>query len=248
MTELLWRGVGALAIVGGSALLGGWLSVIASVAATRRGVNADTSRLLETGIPALTVAIGAVLAIEYLFGLPMVAFGVTIGAVLVAFALASVPVLANLVGGIAFRMRRGATPGTRLRCGEDEGTVHELDWLGVRIRTDEDTQVLWPYAWLLVRPVHTLGDAVHRPLELSVTLTADTDLSELGPAMVQVATEVDGVVVEPAPRFVIDGLTSDGVIVVLRATVDASRADAVRSALWTALLAHLREAAVVVAA
>ncbi len=248
LSDVLWRVVGSLAIIGGSALVGGWLSVIASMAATRRGVSGETSRALETGIPALAVGLGVVFAVEFLFGLPMVSVGATFGAVLVAAALACVPVLANLVAGLAFQLREHPRVGVSLRSDGFEGAITAMDWLGVRIASRRDSEVLLPWLWLLVRPVEVRGDEAGRPIGVPVILGAGTDLERVRELLVAAARGIDGVLEDPPPDLIVREVTARGVPVLLRASVDASRGTEVRSAVVAAVAAALHAAEIEVAA
>ncbi|MEM6926426.1 MAG: mechanosensitive ion channel domain-containing protein [Myxococcota bacterium] len=247
-TELLWRAVGALAIVGGSALVGGWVSVIVSMAATRRGASPETTRSLETGIPVVTVGLGAVIGLEFLFGLPMISLGATFAAVLLAVGLASVPLLANVAGGVAFRLRQAPKVGASLRSGGYEGAVTSIDWLGVRIASRRDSEVLVPWLWILVRPTEIRGDGVLRPIAIPLVLGRDTELDEARQLLVSAVLEVPGVLAEPEPDVIVREVTARGISVLLRASVEAHLGAEVRSAVVEAIISSLRDGSVEVAA
>ncbi|MEN0066466.1 MAG: mechanosensitive ion channel domain-containing protein, partial [Myxococcota bacterium] len=226
--------------------VGGWLSVIASVAATRQGLSERTSRALESAIPALALALGIVFGIEYLFGLPMISVGATFAAVLIAVALAAVPVLATALGGLALRARDSVRMGTTVRSGSFEGEVVGLEWLGVRLQTRTGSRVLLPYLWLLMRPVETVSEPGQVVIEVPLTLALDTDLESVSAVLRDAAASVEGV--EQPPVVTIEGITAKGVAVRLRVEVDEAQATSLQSPLLVAVVAQLRKADVVVAA
>jgi len=245
-TEIVWRVVGTVAIVGGSALLGGWLSVIASVAATRQRLAPEASRSLEASIPVVAMAIGSVFALEFLFGLPMISVSLTFGAMVGACALAAVPLLANVVVGIGHRLRERVPVGARLVTERFHGTVTATDWLGVRLER-EGAEVLVPWLWLLVRPAEVRGIGPERvtvPLRLGLA----TDLEAASASLAAAAAGVAGVLDEPRPDVVVEQVTGRGVEVVLRLAVEPGHAEPVRSRVVAAVVAVLRDGDVEIAA
>ena len=241
------RAVGALAIVGVGALVGGWLSVLASVAATRRGVSPEASRAIETGVPAVVIAVGAVSGLEHLFGLPMISVSLTFGVIVLSLGLGGVPLLANLAVGVAFRWWERPRIGSRLGVGSVEGPVRAVDSLGVQLRGSGDGETFVPWLWLLVHPVRIRPDKVADTVTVPLVLAGQTNIEHATAALLA-AAPVDGVLDEPAPQVVVLGLVARGVSVELRASVEAQRSDEVRSALITAILAELRDADVEIAA
>lgn len=92
-----------------------------------------------------------------------------------AFALASTPVLASALVGVAVVLRRVVRVGEYVRIGDVEGLVVGLGLLDIRVQADGGRDVRIPCLTLLKRSVEGLGKKPLLTVELAVDVSSDPE-------------------------------------------------------------------------
>ena len=130
------------------------------------------------------------------------AFG--IGAVAVAFAAQSI--LENFFSSIVLRTRRPFRRGDQIQTSKLEGTVEEVNFRTLVLRTYDGERVLIPCADVLSSPIvnHTVNG--RRRTTLTVGVAYDTDLATAQRILTEGVASVDGVLPSPAPEALVEEL------------------------------------------
>ncbi len=133
-------------------------------------------RIDEALLPVLSGALRFVLvalavlvvAQEWNFSISGLVAGLGLGGL--AFALAAKDMLANLFGGLVILLDRPFTIGDWIRTGEVEGTVEDLNFRSVKIRTMEQTVVTVPNSLVASAPVENYSRMGKRRVEFALTV------------------------------------------------------------------------------
>jgi len=121
-----------------------------------------------------------------------------IGGVAVAFAAQSI--LANFLGSIILQIRRPFRRGDQISTNDCEGTVEEVNFRTVRLRTYDGQRVLVPCAEVLSKPITNHTTLGRRRTALEVGVAYDADLEECRRLLLAATRGADGVNEHPPPE------------------------------------------------
>lgn len=109
-----------------------------------------------------------IVAQEWNFSISGLVAGLGLGGL--AFALAAKDMLANLFGGLVILLDRPFSIGDWIKTGNVEGTVEDLNFRSVKVRTMEQTVVTVPNSLVASAPVENYSRMGKRRVEFSLTL------------------------------------------------------------------------------
>ena len=120
---------------------------------------------------------------------------VGIGGVALAFAAQSI--LANFLASIILQVRRPFRRGDQIETNDCEGTVEDVDFRVVRLRTFDGERVMVPCAEVLSKPIVNLTTLGRRRTTLEVGVSYDADLEESRDLLLAAVEKAEGVLDRP---------------------------------------------------
>lgn len=207
-------------------IVAGTIIVVGFLAArvVRKVVSRAAGRDEEDGVAAEAVGrfVGLVLAavaLVYALGVIGVRLGPLVGALGiggVALAFAGQNILANFLASIILQLRHPFRRGDQVSVAGCEGTVQDVNFRTVVLRTFDGERVFVPCAQVLSTPItnHTTLGRRRTTVDLSVAYGTDLDraLAVLGDAL----AHSDGVLDRPAPEVWVESFADSGVSLALR--------------------------------
>lgn len=146
------------------------------------------------------------------------ALGVQIGPLLgalgiigVALAFALQDILKNLVSGIILQASSPFRPGDQIRVRDWEGTVEDIDFRTVVLRTFVDTRLVLPSAMVASEPIENLTALGHRLTAVRVEVAYDTDLHVAEDVITTAVRQVRGVEAYPPAVARLEAFEESGV-------------------------------------
>ncbi len=121
-----------------------------------------------------------------------------IGGLAVAFAAQSI--LENLFASVLLQVRRPFRRGDQIATNDIEGTVEDVNFRTVVLRTYDGEKVLIPSSQVLTAPITNFTAKGTRRTTLDVGVAYDTDLAMAQRVLLAAVASVDGVRPEPAPQ------------------------------------------------
>ena len=168
---------------------------------------------------AITIVVPSVKPVDILGGLG-------IGSVAIGFAFKDI--LQNLLAGILLLLRQPFRVGDQIVSGEHEGTVEKIETRATFIKTYDGRRVVIPnsdiYADKVV--VKTAFDRLRSEYDIGVGCNDDWD--EAKRLMIEAASEVDGVLADPAPEAIPIAIADFSNNIRLRWWTKSDRASVVR--------------------
>jgi small-conductance mechanosensitive channel len=138
-----------------------------------------------------------------------------IGGLAVAFAAQSI--LENFFSSIVLRSRRPFRRGDQITTGEHEGTVQEVNFRTVALRTYDGERVLVPCADVLSNPIVNHTAYGRRRTAITVGVAYGTDLRKAQHVLLEATAGVDGVLTAPrAPEAWVEQFGESSIDFVLR--------------------------------
>lgn len=219
------------AIASGGLTLGDWLAagaVLASGILLGRAVQAVLVRVVHQGEAAqgAAVALGRFVgfvfaAVGLVYGLSVlgVRLGPLVGALGIgglAVAFAGQTILANFLGSIILQLRRPFRPGDQVATMGCEGTLEEVNFRTVVLRTFDGERVLVPCSQVLSNPITNYTVLGRRRTTLSVSVSYDTDVRLARKVLLEAISTADGVLDQPRPEVWVEEFADSGVEVALR--------------------------------
>ena len=194
---------------------GDWLlagAVLFGAIVLSRVVKAVTARMVERGDTAARAAqavgraFGAIVVVAgFVYSLQVLGVGLTpvlgalgIGGLAVAFAAQSI--LENLFASVLLQVRRPFRRGDQIATNDIEGTVEDVNFRTVVLRTYDGEKVLVPSSQVLTAPITNFTVKGIRRTTLDVGVAYDTDLATAQRVLLAAVGSVDGVRPEPAPQ------------------------------------------------
>jgi small conductance mechanosensitive channel len=197
--------------------------------------------------------VGLILAgicLVYALGLLGVSLGPLVGTLGIgglAFAFAGQSILANFLASIILQLRHPFRRGDQVAVGADcEGTVDDVNFRTVVLRTFDGEKVMVPCADVLANPItnHTTLGRRRTTLELSVGY--DADLEQALAVLRKALSEAKGVLERPAPEVWVKSFEDSGIGIAARYwhAPDVATLWRVRSAVAVAAKRALDEAGI----
>ena len=161
----------------------------------------------------------ATMAFVYALGVVGVRLGPLVGALGIgglALAFAGQNILANFLASVILQLRRPFRRGDQVHVGECEGTVDEINFRTVVLRTFDGQRVFVPCAQVLSNPITNHSTHGRRRTTLEVSVGYDADLEKARALLLQAVGGVDGVLDRPAPEVWVKSFGDSGVNVAVR--------------------------------
>jgi small-conductance mechanosensitive channel len=161
----------------------------------------------------------AAIAFVYALGVVGVRLGPLVGALGIgglALAFAGQNILANFLASLILQLRRPFRRGDQVSVGGCEGTVDEINFRTVVLRTFDGQRVLVPCAQVLSAPIVNHTTLGRRRTTLEVSVGYDADLDEARAVLLRALETVDGVLDHPPPEVWVESFADSGVPLALR--------------------------------
>jgi MscS family membrane protein len=131
-----------------------------------------------------------IVAQEWNFSISGLVAGLGLGGL--AFALAAKDMLANLFGGLVILLDRPFSIGDWIKAGDVEGTVEEINFRSVKVRTIEQTVVTVPNSMVASAPVENYSRMGKRRVEFTLTMTYGTKPERIQSCAVRIRALLTG--------------------------------------------------------
>ncbi|HEX3620715.1 MAG TPA: mechanosensitive ion channel family protein [Acidimicrobiales bacterium] len=161
----------------------------------------------------------AAIAFVYALGVIGVRLGPLVGALGIgglALAFAGQSILSNFLASIILQLRRPFRRGDQVKLDDCEGTVEEINFRTVVLRTYEGQRVLVPCAQVLSTPITNHTTLGRRRTTLEVSVAYDADLEEARAVLLRAAHTVDGVLDHPSPEVWVESFGDSGIPLAMR--------------------------------
>jgi small-conductance mechanosensitive channel len=161
----------------------------------------------------------AAVSLVYALGVVNVRLGPIVGALGIgglALAFAGQTILANFMASIILQLRHPFRRGDQISVADCEGTVEDVNFRTVVLRTFDGERVLVPCASVLATPITNHTTLGRRRTTVRVDVAYDTDLD---PALTVVRDElarVDGVLERPEPEVWVETFADSGITLAVR--------------------------------
>ena len=194
LTAADWIVAGAILVVG--IAVGALLKSLVSRALNR----GDSERAAALMISRVVAWVAVIVALFWSLALLGIRVGPLFGAVGiggVALAFAAQSILANFLASIILQIRRPFRRGDQIETNDCEGTVEDVDFRVVQLRTFDGERVLVPCAEVLSKPIVNLTTLGRRRTTLEVGVACEADLEQARQVLVAAVEEADGVLERP---------------------------------------------------
>jgi small-conductance mechanosensitive channel len=208
-----WIRAGAIA--GAGILLAKVLSTVVSRAA--RGSEGSTSAAEAVGrFAGLTLA---AVAFVYALGVIGVRLGPLVGALGIgglALAFAGQNILANFMASIILQLRHPFRRGDQVEIAGCEGTVDDVNFRTVVLRTFDGQRVMVPCAQVLTTPITNHTTLGRRRTTLTVGVAYDADLDKARAVLLEAVKDAEGVLDRPPPEVWVESFGDSGIPIAVR--------------------------------
>lgn len=153
-------------------------TIIGSGRLNTRSIDGQLVRLTLRLI-AVFVALGIIIEGASRLGLPAYSVLTGLGIGGVAVALAARESLANVMGAFIVMIEKPFRVGHWIRVGDIEGTVEDIGFRSMRLRTFYDSLVTVPSSTILESTVDNMGERRYRQVKTTLALTYDTPPARL---------------------------------------------------------------------
>ncbi len=158
-----------------------------------------TARLIGRSVGSLVVIIGVVYALQVL-GVRLAPLLGALGIGGLALAFAAQTILENVFASLLLQSRRPFRAGDQIATNEIEGTVEDVNFRTVVLRTYQGEKVLVPCSLVLNAPITNFTVKGTRRTTLEVGVAYGTDLATAQRVLLEALTSVDGVRSQPLPE------------------------------------------------
>ncbi|CAN5779937.1 hypothetical protein BH20ACT1_BH20ACT1_02370 [soil metagenome] len=158
-----------------------------------------TARLIGRSVGSLVVVIGVVYALQVL-GVRLAPLLGALGIGGLALAFAAQTILENVFASLLLQSRRPFRAGDQIATNEIEGTVEDVNFRTVVLRTYQGEKVLLPCSLVLNAPITNFTVKGTRRTTLEVGVAYGTDLVTAQRVLLEALTSVDGVRSQPPPE------------------------------------------------
>lgn len=197
-------------------LVGGRILHKLLVRAVRRGDAEGGSAEAIGRVAAFVVA-----SVAFIYAL--IALGVRLGPFLgaigiggVAVAFAAQAILANFLASVILQMRRPFRRGEQVSTNGVDGTVEDVNFRTVVLRTYDGERVLVPSSKVLNEPIVNHTRLGRRRTSLAVSVAYDTDLDKAVRVLTEAVRGVPEVFVDPEPDVHVEQFADSGVELLVR--------------------------------
>ncbi len=213
LTAVDWIVAGGVVVVG---IAGGILLKSLVARALSRGDSERAAALMISRIVAWVAIIAALFWSLALLGVRVGPLFGAIGIGGVALAFAAQSILANFLASIILQIRRPFRRGDQIETSDCEGTVEDVDFRVVRLRTFDGERVMVPCAEVLSRPIVNLTTLGRRRTTLEVGVAYDADLEQARDVLLAAVEAADGVLDRPPPEVWVKEFDDSAVTLAVR--------------------------------
>lgn len=191
--------VTAAVVVVGAVVLG-WVLKSLLLRTMHRG---DSERVTAQGVSRVIGSVVAAVGIIWGLSIIGVRLGPLVGALGIgglALAFAAQTILANFLGSIILQLRRPFRRGDQILTGTSEGTVEDVNFRTVVLRTFEGERVMVPCTEVLNHPIVNHTALGRRRTTLPIGVAYDSDLEQARKVLLAAAESAPGVLERPPPE------------------------------------------------
>jgi small-conductance mechanosensitive channel len=206
-------------MAGGIALAGVVVAKVVRGLVSRAAASEDGHGAAADAVGRFAGLVLAAMALVYALGVIGVRLGPLVGALGIgglAFAFAGQSILANFLASIILQLRRPFRRGDQVSVDTSEGTVDEINFRTVVLRTFDGQRVLVPCASVLNTPIVNHTTLGRRRTTLEVSVGYDADLDEARAVLLRALEGVDGVLDHPQPEVWVKSFGDSGIPLALR--------------------------------
>lgn len=203
-----WILAAAIAIVG---IIAAW--VVRSLVSRAAGGDDGPVAAAEAVGRVVGLAMASI-AFFYALNLLGVPFGPlisTLGVGGLALAFAGQTILANFMASIILQLRHPFRRGDQITVADCEGTVDDINFRTVVLRTFDGERVMVPCAQVLATPIVNHTTLGRRRTTLSVSVAYSTDLQRALDVVHEALQEADGVLHRPPPEVWVESFQDSGI-------------------------------------
>lgn len=182
-----------------------------------RRLKKDQLDLVTGVIRVILILIAVGIALPGLLDLSLSIFLVIIVVVIAIIALSSQKVISNMVSGIALLYESPFATGDFISTGGVSGTVVAVRLFSVRIRTGDGVYVHIPNDQIYSTTVSNVHANVARRFEYSVGIRYQDNPDKARQIIARILDEYPYVLMNPAPAVFVSDITSDSVLLMIRA-------------------------------
>lgn len=218
-------------VAASSVTMGEWIAggaVFLAGIAIGRALQAVLFRVVRRGDAdkGAALAVGRFVAFVFataglVYGLSVlgVKLGPLVGAIGIgglAIAFAAQAILANFLGSIILQLRRPFHRGDQISTYDCEGTVEDVNFRTVVLRTYDGERALIPCAEVLARPIINYTVLGRRRTTLSISVAYDADLVRVRELLLEAVAGADGVLEQPPPEVWVEEFADSGIELAVR--------------------------------
>ena len=203
-----WIAAAAIAIVG---IIAAWV-VRTLVARAAGGDDGPVAAAEAVGrVVGMAMACIALFYALNLLGVPFGPLISTLGVGGLALAFAGQTILANFMASVILQLRHPFRRGDQITVADCEGTVDDINFRTVVLRTFDGERVMVPCAQVLATPIVNHTTLGRRRTTLSVSVAYATDLERALGVVHKALQEADGVLHRPPPEVWVESFQDSGI-------------------------------------
>jgi small conductance mechanosensitive channel len=133
-----------------------------------------------------------------------------------AIAFAAQAIITNFLGSIILQLRRPFHRGDQIATNDCEGTVEDVNFRTVVLRSFDGQRILVPCADVLANPIINYTVLGRRRTTLSVSVGYDADLQQTRSVLLEATRAAEGVLDRPPPEAWVEEFGESGIDVAIR--------------------------------
>jgi small conductance mechanosensitive channel len=217
--------------VGNQISIGEWIAagvILAAGIIIGRAVQALLVRVVRRGDADKSAAVALGRFVGFVFAAAGLVYGLSvlgvrlgplvgalgIGGLAIAFAAQAI--LTNFLGSIILQLRRPFHRGDQIATNDCEGTVEDVNFRTVVLRSFDGQRILVPCADVLANPIINYTVLGRRRTTLSVSVGYDADLQQTRSVLLEATRAAEGVLDRPPPEAWVEEFGESGIDVAIR--------------------------------
>jgi len=183
------------------------------------GKGEDEQPLAVQVVGRIITSVAAVAAFIYALSVLGIRLGPLVGALGIgglAIAFAAQSILSNFLASVILQVRRPFRNGDLIQTNDQEGTVEDVNFRTVVLRTYAGERVMVPCAEVLSHPIVNYSTLGRRRTTLEIGVPYDADLDRVRSVLLEAVTGADGARDQPSPEVWIESFGESSVNVVVR--------------------------------
>ncbi len=167
----------------------------------------------------IITSLAAVAAFIYALSVLGIRLGPLVGALGIgglAIAFAAQSILSNFLASVILQVKRPFRNGDLIQTNDQDGTVEDVNFRTVVLRTYGGERVMVPCAEVLSRPIVNYSTLGRRRTALEIGVPYDADLKRVREVLLAAVEQVDGARDQPPPEVWVESFGESSVTVVVR--------------------------------